>query len=53
MELPGVGNDAWVGRIDAVDIGEYLTCVRVQRGSQSNGRRIRSSSAERRNVEVR
>ena len=47
VELAGLGDDARVGGVDAVDIGEDVAAVRAQGGGQRHGRGVRAAAAER------
>src|SRR3546814_10842734 len=48
IDLPRLRNDAWIGGVDAVDIGEDVAAVGVQCGGERNRRRIGTAAAERR-----
>ena len=50
LEASGVGNDARVGGVDTVDVGVDLAHVGFESRGQRDGRRIRSATAERRDV---
>ena len=49
-QQPGVGDDARVGREDAVDVGVDLAAVGIQPGGQGDGGRVGATAAERRHL---
>ena len=53
LELARLGDDARVGRVDAVDVGEDVAALRLQRRRQRHGRGVRAAAAERRDPPVR
>ena len=53
VEPPRLGNDARIGRVDAVDVGVDLALVGLERGGQRHAGRVRAAAAERRDVAFR
>ena len=53
LELAGLGDDARIARVDAVDIGEDVTARRTQRRRQRHGRGVRAAPPERRHPALR
>jgi len=51
-ELARPGNDAWIARIDSVDVGVDLADVRLERRCDRHGRRVRAAAPERRDAAV-
>ena len=47
---PGVGDDARVGREDALHVGVDLAGVGLEAGGQGHGRRVRAATAQRRDL---
>ncbi len=52
-QLLRLGNDARIGRINPVDIGEDIAAVGLQRGGERDGRGVRPAAAERRDAVAR
>ena len=50
VQLPGGGNDARIGRVDAVHVGVDLAQVGLESGGQSDGREGGTTAAERRDL---
>ena len=49
---PGVRQHAWIGRVDAIDVGVDLAEVGVEHGGERDGGRIGAAAAERGDVAV-
>ena len=45
-EFAGVGDDAWVAGVDAVDIGEDLADIGLEGGGDGDGGEVRAAAAE-------
>ena len=51
-QFAGVGNDARVRRVDAVDVGVDLAALRLEGGGERDGGRVRAAAPKRRDVAV-
>ena len=52
LDVPGLGQDAGIGRVDAVDVGVDFAGVGLQHGRQGHGRGVAAAAAQRGDVEV-
>ena len=52
-QLARAGDDAWVGGVDAEDVGVDLAVVGAERGRERDGGRVGAAAAERRHLERR